>query len=274
MKPDILNNSDSKGPLDNPHKLVAYPADVVEIIPTPAQDMVRYIIQKYDDYKIRHFMLEGELESLVSKTERNYALKKAKKRAKRLDSTLDMEQAITLVKHELAKPAPFYGETILEIDVPSGKLIFAGTLAPLFTSNLTNTIHGQEMQDVATNYAEKHDVVSAYVGNTPPHITLQRDGSYKIIHPDYDPHRRGYFYENSELDLGIVSTDTGHIEVTDYQNWLDNGGEELSNGNKYGYIVLNVPKGKYRWTVYSHSDNWHKYELPRSEFVTLELIQS
>ena len=46
--------------------------------------------------------------------------------------------------------------------------------------------------------------------------------------------------------------------LTDYLNWLDNGGPSIETANEdYGvqkFTVFDVTPGKYRWTVLSHSD--------------------
>ena len=242
--------------------------------PTVAQDYVRSIVASGQDYAVIHAELETERESLIDRIAHNNNLTGEEDTLEVLQNTFDMMKATSMIELELLKPEPFYGETVLEIDVPSGKLVIADSLGPVFYPESVSSInYGRGQHEMALKYAEDYNVASACVGNSCPTITQQADGSYMVVSLDLDKDDNPAF-ENGEKEVAYVITDSWSVELTDYQNWLDNGGDELPEGASHRYTLLSVTPGKYRWTVKSHADGWDYSDFHRAEFATLELVEA
>lgn len=241
--------------------------------PTVAQDYVRSIVASGQDYAVIHAELETERESLIDRIAYNNSLKGEADTLEVLQETFDMMKALSIIELELLKPEPFYGETVLEIDVPSGKIVIADSLGPVFYPESVSSInYGRGQHEMALKYAQDYNVASACIGNSSPTITQRADGSYVVVSLDLDEEDKPVF-EEGETKVAHVVTDSWSVEITDYQNWLDNGGEELIEGAHHRYTMISVTPGKYRWTVKSHADGWDYYEFPRAEFATLELVE-
>lgn len=243
--------------------------------PTIAQDHVRSIVNSGKDYASIQAELEAERESLIDRIAYNNTLTGEKDTLEVLQNTFDMMKATSMIELELLKPEPFYGETILEIDVPSGKLVVADSLGPVFYPESVSSInYGRGQHEMALKYAEDYNVASACVGNSCPTITQQTDGSYMVVSLELNEEEDDVIFEDGEKKVAHVVTDSWSVELTDYQNWLDNGGEELTEGARHRYTLLSVTPGKYRWTAKCHADGWDYYDFPRAEFATLELVES
>jgi hypothetical protein len=242
--------------------------------PTVAQDHVRSIVNSGKEYAVIRSELEAERESLTDRIAYNDSLTGEADTLEVLQNTFDMMKATSLIELELLKPEPFYGETILEIDVPSGKLVIADSLGPVFYPESVSSInYGRGQHEMALKYAEDYNVASACVGNSCPTITQQTAGSYMVVSLDLDEEDNPAF-ENGEKEVAHVVTDSWSVELTDYQNWLDNGGEELPEGASHRYTLLSVTPGKYRWTVKCHAEGWDHADFDRAEFATLELVEA
>jgi hypothetical protein len=241
---------------------------------TMEQDRIKAILETEQDYSVLRNRLESELASFKVRIAANDALTGAEDTVDKLRETFDMQSASLNIEMELRKPEPFYGETILEIEVPSGKLVIADSLTPVLTPEAVGDFnYGRGQHDTTLKYAKDYHVASAFVGNSCPKIVQQTDGIYLVVSLDVDEKDED-IYENGETEITTVITDSWSVELTDYQNWLNHGGQELADGYSHVYDVINVVKGKYRWTVKSHADGWSHYDFPRAEFATLELIEA
>lgn len=236
------------------------------------QDRIKALIENTENYTTLQALLRYELQDLTLRIEYNDNLTGDEDTLDRLRETFDLSNARLLVEQQLMRPEPFYGETVLEIEVPSGKLVIADSLGPVFYPEAVGDInYGRARHETTLRYAKDYKVASAFVGNSCPSIVQQADGSYLVVSLDLDE-KDDYRYENGEKKVGAVVTDSWSVELTDYQNWLAHGGQELADDASHGYTVLNVTPGTYRWTIKSHADGWSHYNYPRAEFAVLELI--
>lgn len=266
-----INRDAMKEVLDafrNPENIPSRPRVTVE------QDRITALIESGTEYHALRTQFKAELEAFTTRIAENDALTGAEDTIEKFRETLDMNKASYLIERELLRPEPFYGETILEIEVPSGKLVMSDSLGPVFYPEAVGDFnYGRGRHDTTLKYAKDFNVASAFVGNSCPTIVRQADGSYLVVSLEVDDEYER-IHKDGEQEVAHVVTDSWSVELTDYQNWLDNGGQELTEGASHGYTVLNVAPGKYRWTVKSHADGWSHYDFPRAEFATLELIEA
>jgi hypothetical protein len=85
-------------------------------------------------------------------------------------------------------------------------------------------------------------------------------------------------FKDGENMVAEICTDLWAAMLTDYQNWLDHGGPDISTANEHfaveKFTVFDVTPGKYRWTVYSHADGFDIHAQGRVTYARLELIES
>lgn len=166
------------------------------------------------------------------------------------------------------KQPHFLEHTIVEISVPSGKLIASDNLqgpAHFDIDPPMSINYGYGTDLYSKEFAEKANTAYASVGNTCPSIVRLDSDQFKVARA------RG-----NENCVAKIVTDLWAVMLTDYQNWLDNGGPSIETAND-GYslqkfTVFDVTPGKYRWTVLSHSDNFDT-DSART-FAHLDLIEA
>jgi hypothetical protein len=175
----------------------------------------------------------------------------------------------------------FAGNTVVEIAVPSGKLIAADDLraVPHFRVEPPLSInYGVGLDAYARVLAEQANTAYAFVGNTCPVIARQADGSFEVIDPAWNEDTDGPELNSDERVVAEICTDLWATMLTDYQSWLDHGGPaiESSEGQMPDgkFTVFEVPAGRYRWTVYSHTDSFDTHAAGRLVFARLERIEA
>lgn len=174
---------------------------------------------------------------------------------------------------------PFTGNTVVEIDVPSGKLIAADSLRsvehfdvepPLFLGSVS-------LDAWARLFAERANMAYAFVGNTSPLITQQADGTIEVVRPEWGAGPDVPELLDGEVVLTHIITDVWATMLTDYRNWVDHGGMaiETTPGGLSGtrFTALDVEPGKYHWTVFSHADGFDTRAAGRVTYARLECIQ-
>lgn len=178
-----------------------------------------------------------------------------------------------------SKPEPFHEDTVVEINVPSGKLIMSDDLRTVKKYDIDSPIsinYGRGCDALAKLCAEQANLAYAQVGNSCPSITVNADGVIQFVNPEWDESTDIATFEDGETKVGWICTDLWAVHVTDYQEWLDNGGKPVEEANsKYAiekYTVLDVKPGRYRWTVFSHNDNFDGWGQGRKVYAKLELI--
>lgn len=163
------------------------------------------------------------------------------------------------------KQPEFLGNTIVEISVPSGKLIAGNDLrsVPYFDVELPLSISSGVGCDAwAKEFAEKANGALASVGNSSPTVVRMESDRFHFVNGA----------RNGEISVAWICTDLWAVMLTDYQNWLDNGGEEVTEDDDY--TVFDVTPGKYRWTVFSHADNFDPHARGRVLYAALDLIEA
>lgn len=179
-----------------------------------------------------------------------------------------------------AEQAEFTGNTVTEITVPSGKLIAADNLRMIEHFNVEAPLSmnsGTGLDAWAQLMAKQANTAYAFVGNSCPTVTLQANGSVEVISPAWDDTDEPVF-NDGEYPVAGICTDLWAAMLTDYQNWLDHGGPDISGANKSFAIdvftVFEVTPGRYRWTVYSHADRFDIHAEGRVTYARLELIEA
>ena len=177
-----------------------------------------------------------------------------------------------------AEQAEFTGDTVVDLDVPSGQLIAADHLRLVEHFNVEPPLSinsGVGLDAWARLFAQKCNTAYAFVGNTSPSIVREGDAALSVISPDWEDSSR--VYEDNEEPVARIWTDLWATMLTDYQNWLDHGGADISTiNNKFlveVYTVIDVAPGKYRWTVFSHKDGFDCHAAGRVTFARLECIE-
>ncbi|ACL41992.1 hypothetical protein Achl_4041 (plasmid) [Pseudarthrobacter chlorophenolicus A6] len=179
-----------------------------------------------------------------------------------------------------AKQPEFLGDTVIEITVPSGRLIAADSLCSVKKFDVDPPLsinYGYGLDAWARKLAEVN-VAYAFVGNTCPSVTRRPDGLLHVATPAWNDEIDDAEFNDDEQVVAKICTDLWATMLTDYQNWLDNGGPEVATANApYAlekYSVFDVTPGKYRWTVFSHSDRFDTHAMGRIAFAQLELIEA
>lgn len=186
----------------------------------------------------------------------------------------------TLSSGYYAEQDEFTGTTVVEISVPSGKLIAADSLRRIEHFNIDAPLSmnsGAGLDAWAQVVAKQSNTAYAFVGNSCPTVTRQPDGSLEVISPAFNEETDEPVFHKGESPVAEICTDLWATMLTDYQNWLDHNGPDISIANQpFGtdvYTVIDVAAGKYRWTVYSHSDDFDMHAEGRVTYARLECIE-
>lgn len=185
-----------------------------------------------------------------------------------------------LAKDYYAKQLPFTGDTVVEIDIPSGRLIAADSLCSVGHFDIDPPLSinsGVGLDAWAQLLAKDANTGYAFVGNTCPKITRQVDGSLEVVSPEYDEDLDDSVFKAGETVVARICTDLWATMLTDYQSWLEHGGPAIEAANEgfalKKYTVVEVPAGKYRWTVFSHKDTFDTHAEGRVTYARLECIR-
>lgn len=176
------------------------------------------------------------------------------------------------------KQPEFLGTTVIEIDVPSGRLIASDTLCNLehFDVDPPLSINYGFGLDVWAKIFAELNLAYAFVGNTSPSVIRDADGLIQVVSLDWKT-GQPELAAGEKIVAGIC-TDLWAAMLTDYQGWLDHGGPDVAAANApyqlTKYTVIEVTPGKYRWTVYSHSDRFDRDRRGRVTYAQLELIEA
>lgn len=177
------------------------------------------------------------------------------------------------------KPEPFHEDTVVEINVPSGKLIMSDDLREVAKYDIDSPIsinYGRGCDALARISAEQANLAYAQVGNSCPSITVNTEGVIQFVSPEYDEDTNSVIFEDGEVKVGWIITDLWAVMAVDYQQWLDDGGKPVEEANaEYPtdpYTVLEVKPGKYRWTVFSHNDSFDGWADGRRVYAKLEPV--
>lgn len=185
---------------------------------------------------------------------------------------------------------PFFQNTVTEISVPSGQLISNDSFDfhPKYDLPIPKSYHSGIGQDEHSRaFAEKCNTAFAAVQNTSPSIMRQPDGNSLVVAsmpiPVWNDEDETWDNADPKMELrdgetivAKVFTGLWAVKLTDYGEWLDNGGkhpDQLNHLRFIEYYVIDVVPGRYRWTVYCHNDEFDFYSEERMDYAKLELIE-
>lgn len=177
-----------------------------------------------------------------------------------------------------APQEPFTGTTVVEIVIPSGKLIASDDLRQgILDLEPQQSINYGAGCDAYARLFSQYNVAYASVGNSCPRITRNSDGLIQVMSP-YWSAKTGAIFEEDEEVVAVICTDRWATMITDYDFWLAMGGKTAEEANKEfnseTFFLIDVTPGKYRWTVYAHSDGFDRDVTDRVVFAKLELIEA
>jgi hypothetical protein len=179
-----------------------------------------------------------------------------------------------------APQPPFNKDTVVEISVPSGRLIVGDELRGPDRFRIApelNINYGFGLDAQAKKFAVKANMAYGFVGNSCPSVTQQADGTLLVVQGAYDEEEGESVFNEDETVVAYICTDHWAAMMTDYQNWLDNGGEAVEKEGYHhngGTTVFDVTPGKYRWTAYTHNDSFDVHAYGRVVYAKLELIEA
>lgn len=175
----------------------------------------------------------------------------------------------------------FLGNTVVDISVPSGRLIAADDLRSVkhFAIEPPLSINSGYGIDAWAKKLAEINVAYAFVGNSSPSVIRRPGGLIQVVTPAWNEEAdEEEESDNDESVLASICTDLWATMLTDYQGWLDHGGPEVEVANA-GYSLdkfaaFEVTPGRYRWTVFSHSDRFDSHARGRLTFAQLELVET
>lgn len=184
------------------------------------------------------------------------------------------------IKNPLYDRPFFAGPTVVELSIPSGKVIISDDLRKPkhFDIESPLDLYSDGLDEWARMFAGQVNVGYAFVGNTCPTVTRLSDGGICVVSGEYDEDTDVVALEDGETEIFTICTDHWAAMITDYQNWIDNGGPTIERANEgYGlqkFEILDVTPGRYRWTAFSHSDSFDTHAVERNVYAQLELIEA
>lgn len=162
--------------------------------------------------------------------------------------------------HTYVKDAPACSESggikdyAVEIDVPSGKLVFANDFRPFVPEAGKDRYvnYNSEIKKTVLDYAESN-VLHAFVGNSSPGVFVDMFDIITVGNTGYDND------DNPILDLGdgrgSICTDLWWFSAADYQYLKKRGAEQKISDeelDKWIEVTLDVKPGRYRMTVHTN----------------------
>lgn len=185
---------------------------------------------------------------------------------------------IVAMENYLRNPS-FYGKTIFEIAIPSGKIIASDSLFDYIRDiDFQEDSHdGIGRDQYSRQLAQERNMIYMPVGNSCPSITIQQEtGTIHVTSPEWDEVNDEPSYRDGEKPVAIIDTDLWAVSMMDYDNWLALGGADIVNspelGDEMGYSVFEVIPGQYRVTIHSNNEKFDYYD-DLAEFATIELVQ-
>lgn len=186
---------------------------------------------------------------------------------------------MTLPRNFYSQPEPFHGTTVVEIPVPSGRLIATDDLrrAPYFAVEPRRSINYGAGLDLWTrDHAEQKQIAQVFVGNTCPSVTKRPDGTLVVVSPEWDEEADVPKREDGEIVVADICTDLWSTMMVDYDSWLAHGGADIATANDnfalQVFTVIDVEPGLYRWTTFSADDDFDCNSMGRVVYATLERI--
>ncbi|MEW1548394.1 hypothetical protein [Streptomyces tsukubensis] len=165
-------------------------------------------------------------------------------------------------------PYPDGITTTITIDVPSGKLLIADDLRPVFNWDGNaiasyNSILGQAQ---AVEAMAAVGCAYGWVGNSCPGLYRTGPDSYIIATPRYDDDGNPSLSEDTRL--AAICTDLWAYSIADLEHWKSQGGDSLALG--WSDTVVDVPPGTYRFI---HHSGERSFDSDSEETVTFAHVE-
>lgn len=184
-----------------------------------------------------------------------------------------------------AEELPFTGVTVTEITVPSGRLIASHKLNTVNHFDIDPDPYsdndGAGLDEWSQSFARWANTAQALIADVDTRITRNAAGTVEVITPERDAATgQNRLHEEENIVARVFCPDYGSIMLTDYQNWLDHGGPDILNApDRFeikDYQIFEVTPGRYKWTVYSHADDFepHSTTGERITFACLERVET
>lgn len=164
---------------------------------------------------------------------------------------------------------PFLDNTVLTLDVPSGNLLMSDTLSEVFVP--TGEGEGQlaYLHNLAVRFCANSKVVTMRIEGFS--ALAQKDNGDYLLFDEDQVHRLKK--DEHQIPLNRTGYYDYSVEMTDYQNWIDAGGREISHDDP-DYTLLDVEAGTYQITIYSHSNLFYeKFFDEKSDYNTGKRIK-
>lgn len=194
------------------------------------------------------------------------------------DYEKQVDNATVAMENYLRNPS-FYGKTIFEIDIPSGKIIASDSLFDYIQDiDFQEDFHdGIGRDKYSRQLAQERNMIYMPVGNSCPSITIQKEtGAIHVTNPEWDELNDEPVYRDGENPVANINTGLWAVSMMDYDNWLALGGADIVNspelGEELGYSVFEVIPSKYRVTIHSNNEKFDNHGQ-HAEFATIELAQ-
>lgn len=177
----------------------------------------------------------------------------------------------------LREPDPLTEDTIIELDIPSGKIVTGDSLfsaVPDLTGYYSIN-HGEGLDRYSRQLNKETGLGYIFAGNTSPHITKDKNGVIKVVNFELDHHDEEILV-NGEQILAWVNTDLWAVSMIDHDKWVAYGGGENGKPNSKSdrkYQVFEVTPGKYRLSIHSHQDDIELNTTERFELATMKLME-
>lgn len=176
---------------------------------------------------------------------------------------------------------PFPHDTVVEINVPSGRVLISDDLrgAPKYRLEPPASLNYRAgLDDYARLFAEQANMAYAFVGNSCPSVYREeRTGDLIVMNPAYDEETDDYLAVEGATKIATVCTDLWATMIVDYEEWLAAGGDDLDtlngrNAIDWAYTVVEIPAGRYRWTAFSHNEGFDIHGEGLLTYARLERI--
>lgn len=201
-----------------------------------------------------------------------------------LSQTDDMEEKYLIIqKHDciirtLNEPDPFTKNTILEMDIPSGKIVTADSLFAVVPDleGYHSINHGEHLDKFSRKLHQKTGLAYIFAGDSSPNITKDKNSVVKIVNFELDDNDQDILI-NGEETVAQICTDLWAVSMIDHDKWVSYGGGKDGKPNEKtikSYQVFEVVPGKYRLTIHSHQDDFELYSSDRVELATMELVKA
>lgn len=185
--------------------------------------------------------------------------------------------------------APKYSAepAIIELDVPSGKIVFSDSL---FTRvpDLDETIsieYGANLKRY-TEELNKETSMAYVFCHYERYLTRKADGSFAVMKQawidgqdeDYDEEDEETEFLPGEEPLALTTGALWAVCMIDLDKWVSYGGSTDGGSNLpddiHDYEVVDIPPGKYRVTVHTAIDDYDFDTTSRLEYASIELVEA